>query len=171
MKYLSKLNGTCLLWSRSEILSYELKLIFSSFGRIFIVRAWICGYSAHVNKFDSLSTYESHQDWKSSIWIIHMHTQAFGKISSLVIFRLSSCDSSPPLKLVVGGSSKVHKMSYTNPNLIMSISMSSMRQEEEMGKRPILIFSGQSVVTFQLPAWNLQIQISLFLLIRLEKWR
>ena len=42
--------GLVSLWSRSKILSYELKLIFSSFGRIFIVRAWIFGCSAHVNQ-------------------------------------------------------------------------------------------------------------------------
>ena len=69
-----------------------------------------------------------------------MHVQAFGNISSLVIFRLSSCDPSPPLRLVVGGSSKVHKMSYTNPNSILAVPMSSMRQEEEMGKNQFEIF-------------------------------
>ena len=92
------------------------------------------------NKFESLSTFESHQDWESSTWIIKMHIQDFGNISSLVIFRLSSCDSSPPLRLVVGGSSKVHKMSYTHPNSILSISMSYMRQEEEVGKNPFWYF-------------------------------
>ena len=68
-----------------------------------------------------------------------MHIQAFGKISSLVIFRLSSCDSSPPFKLIVGGSSKVHKMSYTHQNLIPSVAMGSMRQGEEMGKNPFFL--------------------------------
>ena len=65
-----------------------------------------------------------------------MHTQAFGKISQLVIFKLSSCDLSPPLKLVTSGSSKVHKRSYTHPNLILPVAMSSRRQEEEMRKDP-----------------------------------
>jgi hypothetical protein len=65
-----------------------------------------------------------------------MHIQAFRNISSLVTFRLSSCDSSPPLRLAVGGSSKVHKMSYTHPNLTLLVAMSSMRQEEEMRKNP-----------------------------------
>ena len=69
-----------------------------------------------------------------------MHIQDFGKILLLVIFKLSSCDPSPPLKLVVGGSSKVHKMSYTNPNLIPLVYMSSMRKEEEMRKNPFLDF-------------------------------
>ena len=54
----------------------------------------------------------------------------------LVIFRVSSCDLSPPLKPRVGGSSKVHKMSYTHPNLIPLVAMGSMRQEEAMGKIP-----------------------------------
>ena len=48
-----------------------------------------------------------------------MHTQAFGNISQFVIFKLSSCDLSPPLKPVTGGSLKVRKMSYTHPNLIL----------------------------------------------------
>ena len=42
--------GLVSLWSRSENLSYELKLIFSNSGRIFIVRAWIWGCSAHVHQ-------------------------------------------------------------------------------------------------------------------------
>ena len=56
------------------------------------------------------------------------------------MFRLSSCDLSPPLKLAVGGSSKVHKMSYTHPNSIPSVTMSSMRKEEDMGKNPVSYF-------------------------------
>ena len=39
--------GLVSLWSRSENLSYELKLIFSSFWRNFIDRAWIWGCLAH----------------------------------------------------------------------------------------------------------------------------
>ena len=69
-----------------------------------------------------------------------MHIQNFSKSSWLVIFKPSSYDSSPPLKLAVGGSSKVHKMSYTHPNLIPSVSMSSMRQDEEMGKKSFWYF-------------------------------
>jgi hypothetical protein len=52
-----------------------------------------------------------------------MNTQAFKNISQLVIFKLSSCDLSPPLEPVTGGSSKVHRMSYTHPNSIPSVSM------------------------------------------------
>ena len=69
-------------------------------------------------KSDSLSNFEPYQDWKISTSLTHMHTEFFRKIPQLVNFKLSSCDSSPPLRLVVGGSSKVHKMSYTHPNLI-----------------------------------------------------
>ena len=51
--------GLVSLWSRSENLSYELKLIFSSFGCIFIVCAWIWGCSTHV-----------HQVWQfEKLWI------------------------------------------------------------------------------------------------------
>jgi hypothetical protein len=69
-----------------------------------------------------------------------MHSQAFRKISQLVIFKLSSCDLSPPLKPVTGGSSKVHKMSYTHPNSIPSVAMGSRRQEEEMRIYQFLYF-------------------------------
>jgi hypothetical protein len=65
-----------------------------------------------------------------------MNTQDFRKVSQLVIFKLSSCDLSPPLKPVTGGSSKVHKMIYTHPNSILSVAMGSRRQEEEMREDP-----------------------------------
>ena len=85
---------------------------------------------------DSLRNYESHWDGISSSLLTHMNTQDFKKISQLLIFKLSSCDLSPPLKPVTGGSSKVHKMSYTHPNVIMLVAMCSRRQEEEMIKDP-----------------------------------
>jgi hypothetical protein len=66
---------------------------------------------------------------------IHMHTHAFRKISQLVNFMLFPC-LSPPLKPVVGGFSKDHKMSYTHPNLIQLVAMGCRRQEEEMSKDP-----------------------------------
>ena len=65
-----------------------------------------------------------------------MNTQDFRKISQLVIFKLPSCDLSPPLKPVTGGSSKVRKMSHTHPKLILSVAMGSRKQEEEMRKYP-----------------------------------
>ena len=65
-----------------------------------------------------------------------MNTQAFRNISQLVIFKLSSCNLSPPLKPVTGGSLKDRKMSYTDPNLIPLVAMGSRRQEEEMRKDP-----------------------------------
>ena len=87
-------------------------------------------------KFNNSRNYESHQDVKPSSYLTHMHTQAFINISQLVIFKLSSCDLSPPLEPITGESLNVHKMSYTHPNLNMSISMGSMRREEEMRKDP-----------------------------------
>jgi hypothetical protein len=87
-------------------------------------------------KFDSLSNYESHHDWMLRSWLTYMNTQDFRKISELVIFKLSSCDLSPPLKPVIGGFSKVRKMRYTHPNSILSVSMGYRRQEEEMRKDP-----------------------------------
>jgi hypothetical protein len=61
-------------------------------------------------KFNNLRNYESHRDVIPSSYINHMHTQALRKISQLVIFKLSSCDSSPPLEPVTSESSNVHKM-------------------------------------------------------------
>ena len=63
-----------------------------------------------------------------------MNTQDFRKISQLVIFKLSSCDLSPLLKPITGGSSKLHNMIYTHPNSILSVAMGSRRKEEEMSK-------------------------------------
>ena len=91
-------------------------------------------------KFYSLRNYESHQNGISSSWLTHMNTQAFRKISQLVIFKLSSCDLSPPLEPVTGGSSKVHWMSYTHTNSIPSVAMGFRRQEEEMRKDPFWDF-------------------------------
>ena len=65
-----------------------------------------------------------------------MHTKSFRNISQLVNFELFPCDLSPPLKLAVGGFSKDRKMSYTHPNLILSVAMGSMRQDEEIREDP-----------------------------------
>jgi hypothetical protein len=70
-------------------------------------------------KFDSSSNHETHQDVIQNSYLTHLHTQAFRKFSQVVIFKLSSCDSSPPLKPVTGESSNDHRMSYTHPNLIL----------------------------------------------------
>jgi hypothetical protein len=78
-------------------------------------------------KFYSSSNHESHWDVIPSSYLTHLHTQAFRKISQVVIFKLSSCDSSPPLEPVTGESSNDHKMSYTHPNLIPSVVMGSRR--------------------------------------------
>ena len=87
-------------------------------------------------KFDSSSNHESHQDMIPSSYLTHLHTQAFENFSQVVIFKLSSCDSSPPLEPITGESLNIHKMSYTNPNLILSVDMGSWRREEEMRKDP-----------------------------------
>ena len=87
-------------------------------------------------KFNSPSNNESHQDVIPSSYLTHLHTKAFRKISQVVIFKLSSFDSSPPLEPVTGESSNVDKMSYTHPNLIPLATMDSRRQEEEMRKDP-----------------------------------
>jgi hypothetical protein len=78
-------------------------------------------------KFNNSRNYESHRDVIPSSYLTHMHTQAFRKISQLVIFKLSSCDSSPHLELISGESSNAHNMSYTHPNSIPSVAMGSRR--------------------------------------------
>ena len=53
--------GLVSLWSRREDLSYEVKLIFSSFWQNFIDRAWIWGYLAHDHQI-----WEFEQPWNTS---------------------------------------------------------------------------------------------------------
>ena len=91
-------------------------------------------------KFDSSSNHESHRDVIPSSYLTHFHTQSFRKFSQVVIFKLSSCDLSPPLETVTGESTKLRKMSYTHPNSITSVAMGSMMQEEEMRKGPFWYF-------------------------------
>ena len=91
-------------------------------------------------KFDGESNDESHRYVITSSYLTHLHTQAFRKISQVVILKLSSCDSSPPLEPVTGESSNDHKMSYTHPNLILLVAMGYRRQYEEMRKDPFLYF-------------------------------
>ena len=79
-------------------------------------------------KFNSSSSHESHRDVKPSSYLTHLQTQAFREISQVVIFKLSSCDSSPPLEPVTGESLNDHRMSYTHPNLIPLVAMGSRRQ-------------------------------------------
>ena len=116
-------------------------------------------------KFNNSSNHESHQDVIPSSYLTHFHTQAFRKISQLVIFKLSSCDSSLPLNPVTGEPSNMHKMSYTHLNLITSVAMGSRRREEKMRKDPFWYFFLWPTVTFQIPAQYLKNGISLFLLI------
>ena len=87
-------------------------------------------------KFNSLSNNETHQDVIPSSYLTYLNTQAFRKFLQVVIFKLSSCDSSPPLEPVTGESLNVHKMSYTYPNLILLVAMGSRIREEEMRKDP-----------------------------------
>ena len=94
----------------------------SSFFRVFVeISSTVHGFEAiqpMFIKFNSLSNHESHRDLIPSSYLTHLHTQAFRKISQLVIFKLSSCDSSPPLEPVTSESSNDHRMSYTHPNSI-----------------------------------------------------
>ena len=95
-----------------------------------------------------------------------MHIQASRNISSLLIFRLSSCDSSPPLKPATGESSNDHKMSYTHPNSISLVSMGYRRWEEVIRKDPFWYFSDDKLWLFNFHPisqnWNILISTHLF---------
>ena len=78
-------------------------------------------------KFNNSSNHKSHGDVIPSSYLTHLHTQALRKFSQVVIFKLSSCDSSPLLEPVTGESSNDHKISYTHPNSIPSVAMGSRR--------------------------------------------
>ena len=80
-------------------------------------------------KFDSSSNNETHRDVIPSSYLTYLNTQAFRKFLQVVIFKLSCCDSSPPLEPVTGESSNDHRMSSTHPNLILSVVMGSRRRE------------------------------------------
>ena len=111
--------GLVSLWSRSENISYQLKLIFSSFWRNFIDCAWIWGCLAHIHQIRQFE-----QQWNTSgcdtkfISYLFKHSSFQKVFLQVVIFKLSSCDSSPPLEPATGESSNNHKMSYTHPNSI-----------------------------------------------------
>ena len=107
-------------WSRMKILSYEVKFIFLVFGWIFIACAWFWLFNPffQICEFKHFLNLGSHEDQESSTWLIKMHIQSFGKFSSLVIFKISSCDSSPSLITNRDKSLKVDKMISTHPNPI-----------------------------------------------------
>ena len=73
--------GLVSLWSRSKILSYELSWFFWDLVECSLSVNGFLVVQPMFSKFESLSNYESHHDWKSSIWLIHMHTRDFGNIS------------------------------------------------------------------------------------------
>ena len=128
-------------WSRIKIFSYEVKLIFSIFWSNFHRSCMSLAFqpiltSLWVHVFNE----ESHEDWESSSFLIKIHIQVSIEFSSLVIFKLSFVTLHLPLALTVGGSSNIDQMSYTHPNYILSVAMSSMRQEEEMRKNPFWNF-------------------------------
>ena len=60
-------------------------------------------------KFDSSRNNETHRDVIPSSCLTYLNTQAFRKFLQVVIFKLSSCDSSPPLEPVTGESSNDHR--------------------------------------------------------------
>jgi hypothetical protein len=105
-------------WSRSKNLSYELKLIFSSFWRNFIDRAWIWGCLAHVHQIRQFKKQRNTSGCDTKFISYLFEHSSFQKVLQVVIFKLSSCDSSPPLEPVTSESSNDHRMSSTHPNSI-----------------------------------------------------
>ena len=99
IKYISELNETCffmilkenpIIWSHVQFFSFR-----SNFHRphMILVVQPLC----QVWEFKHLLNSKSNEDQKSRRKILKIHNQAFRKFSSLLIFKLSSCDSSPSL--------------------------------------------------------------------------
>ena len=81
-------------WSLIKISSYEFMFSFSVFSRIFIARIWFWFFSQFLKfVFKHFLNSESHEMRKSSTKLIKNHNKSFAKFSSLIIFKLSSCDS------------------------------------------------------------------------------
>jgi hypothetical protein len=97
MKYISESNETCffmimnenpIIWSHVQFFSF-----WSNFHRpcmILVVQPICQGCD-----FKHLLNSDSHEDQESRRELIKMHNQASRNFSSLVIFKLSCCDSSP----------------------------------------------------------------------------
>ena len=127
-----------LIWIECDLFHCDLEVkIFhmnsSYFFRVFVaISLTVHGFEVvqpMFNKFNSTSNHESHRDVIPSSYITHIPTQDLKKISQIEIFKLSSCDTSPPLKPVTRESLNVHKMSYTHAILILLVAMGSRRRE------------------------------------------
>ena len=114
---------------------FQFLVEFSPLHMILVVQL-VC----QVCEFKHLLNSDSHEKMKSSRKILKIHNQDFRNFSSLLIFKLSSCDSSNSLITYNGESSKVYKMSSIALNSILSDFQSSMSQREHMIKKPFWYF-------------------------------
>jgi hypothetical protein len=99
MKDISESNETCFIMILNENLIILSHVRFFSFRSNFhrphmiLVVQPVC----QVCEFKHLLNSESHEKWKSRSKLLKIHNIASIKFSSLLIFKLSSCDSSPSL--------------------------------------------------------------------------
>ena len=128
---------------------------FSVFGRIFTARTWFWLFSQFV-KFLSLRTHSTlnhmrsrNQDKK----LLKIHNKASIKFSSLLIFKLSSCDPSPSLitsrrQIFESWSNQFYSSKF---NSIICSNFYDTKGRHE--KKTILRCLVRPVVTLQLLVW------------------
>ena len=86
-------------WSYMKILSYQAMFISLVFWskchrpRMILVAYTVC----QVCEFKHFLNSNLHEKWQSSRRHLNIHIQASKKFSTLLIFRISSCDSSPSM--------------------------------------------------------------------------
>ena len=98
-KYILESNETCFFMIQKENPIIRSRVQFFSFWSNFHCPCMILAVQPFCQgcEFEHFLNLESHENWESSTRLINMRNQASEKFSSLVIFKLSSCDSSPSL--------------------------------------------------------------------------
>lgn len=84
------LNESIIIWSHLHFFNF-----WSNFHRLHMIL--VVQPVCQVSEFKHLLNFESHEKWKSRRKILKISNQASGNFSSLLIFKLSSYDSSPSL--------------------------------------------------------------------------
>ena len=99
MRYLSESIETCLLMILHENIIIWIHVHYFQFLVEISPPTHNIGCSACFSscKFKHLLNSDSHEKWKSSRQILKIHIQDSRNFSTLLIFKLSSCDSSPSL--------------------------------------------------------------------------
>ena len=140
------LNENPIIWSHVQFFNF-----WSNFhcSYMILVVELVC----QVWEFKHLHNSESHDDWESRRKLIKMHNQDSRKFSSLLIFKLSFCDSSPSLItsrwwIFKSWSNELYSSEF---NSVSCYEFHDPKGRHE--KRPILRFLVRPVVILQLPIW------------------